>query len=141
MKETIPSKKLTDFTLPKEIQAIPIESNFRKSKWLLLPIYRPHTMPVPFFVEQVSTLLYHYHDRYDNIINLGDFHLDADDSKQNPLIERHNLIKEPTCFKRKEGSCIDLILTNKKHIFFNNKSFETEMRGHHLIILRGNLIL
>ena len=41
VKETIPSKILTDFTLPKEIQAIPIELNFRKSKWLLLLFIDP----------------------------------------------------------------------------------------------------
>ena len=39
--ESIPSRKLDGITLPSDIQAIPIELNLRKTKWLLLPIYRP----------------------------------------------------------------------------------------------------
>ena len=38
-----------------------------------------------------------------------------------------NFIKSNTCFKG-EGSCIDLILTNK-----NSTSFETGLSDHHLI--------
>ena len=39
-----------------------------------------------------------------------------------------NLIKNNTCFKG-EGSCIDLILTNK-----NSTSFETGLSDHHHLI-------
>ena len=33
--ETLPCRELTEFTLPDDIQAIPIEIYFRKSKWLM----------------------------------------------------------------------------------------------------------
>ena len=44
-----------------------------------------------------------------------------------------NLIKNNTCFKRM-GSCIDLILTNRKYCFKNTSSYETGIRDHHHLI-------
>ena len=44
-----------------------------------------------------------------------------------------NLLKSNTCFKR-EGSCIDLLLTNRKYSFKNTCSSETGLSDHqHLI--------
>ena len=44
-----------------------------------------------------------------------------------------NLVKINTCFKG-EGSCIDLILTNRKYSFKNTCSFKTGLSDHpHLI--------
>ena len=44
-----------------------------------------------------------------------------------------NLIKNNICFKG-DGSCIDLVLTNRKYCFKNTSSFETGIRDHqHLI--------
>ena len=51
------------------------------------------------------------------------------------LLNEHdliNLIKNNTCFKG-EGSCIDLILTNRKFSFKNSTSFEKGLSQHHLI--------
>ena len=44
-----------------------------------------------------------------------------------------NLIKNDTCFKG-EGSCIDLILTNRKFSFKNSTSFETGLSDHNHLI-------
>ena len=41
VKNKIPSKRLTSFSLPNDIQIIPIEINLRKYKWLVVSIYRP----------------------------------------------------------------------------------------------------
>ena len=46
----------------------------------------------------------------------------------------HSLINTPTCFKSYEGSCIDLILTNKKHSFQKSQSFETGISEYHHMI-------
>ena len=45
----------------------------------------------------------------------------------------YNLIKSNTCFKG-NGSCIDLILTNRKYCFKHTSTFETELSDHHLLI-------
>ena len=45
----------------------------------------------------------------------------------------YNLIKSNTCFKG-SGSCIDLILTNRKYCFKHTSTFETGLSDHrHLI--------
>ena len=41
-----------------------------------------------------------------------------------------NLIKVNTCFKGK-GTCIDLILTNRKYSFKNTNTIETGLSDHH----------
>ena len=42
-----------------------------------------------------------------------------------------NLIKKNTCFK---GSCIALILTNRKYCFKNTSSYEAGNSDHHHLI-------
>ena len=44
-----------------------------------------------------------------------------------------NLIKKNTCFKG-TGSCIDLILTNRKYSFKYTESYETSISDHHRMI-------
>ena len=45
-----------------------------------------------------------------------------------------SLIKKPTCYHSHTPSCIDLILTNKKHLFQLSNTFETGLSGHHKLI-------
>ena len=45
----------------------------------------------------------------------------------------YNLIKKQHLFKD-DGSCIDLILTNRKYCFKNTRSFETGINDHHHLI-------
>ena len=66
-------------------------------------------------------LLDFYSQDYDNKVILADFNLEP----SNPSIvsfmnnqNLFNLVKSNTCFKG-EGSCIDLILTNRKYSFKN----------------------
>ena len=44
-----------------------------------------------------------------------------------------NLVKGNTCFKGK-GSCIDLILTNRRYSFKHTSSTETGPSDHHHLI-------
>ena len=47
-----------------------------------------------------------------------------------------NLIREPTCYKNLlNPSCIDVILTNKKHNFQNSFALETGLSDHHLMVV------
>ena len=45
----------------------------------------------------------------------------------------YNLIKKPTCFKSSKGSCIDLILTNKKSLFQFSDIYETDLIDCHTL--------
>ena len=67
---------------------------------------------------------------------LGDFNMDPSHTQLSVLMENYNyynFIKNNTCFNG-DGSCIDLILTNRKYYFKNTSSFETGISDHqHLI--------
>ena len=73
---------------------------------------------------------------YDNHVIIGDFNLEPSAGllknfmKSNAL---YNLIKVDTCFKGK-GTCIDLILTNRKYFFKNTNTFEIRLSDHHHMI-------
>ena len=70
---------------------------------------------------------------YDKVV-FGDFNLDISHpvmfmNKENFI----NLVKGNTFFKGK-GSCIDLILTNRRHSFKHTSSTETGLSDHHHLI-------
>ena len=67
---------------------------------------------------------------------LGDFNMDPSHTQFSAFMEHcnyYNLIKNNTCCKG-DGSCIDLILTNRKYCFKNTSSFETGISDHHHLI-------
>ena len=80
-------------------------------------IYRPPKQNKQYFPENVSSIAHHSSSIYENYILLESFNL-------------FNLIKTNTYFKGK-GSCIDLIVTNKKYCFKHSSSFETGLSDHH----------
>ena len=50
------------------------------------------------------------------------------------MSELNNLIKDPTCCKSSNRSCIDNFYTNKKTMFFNSSTVETGISDHHSLI-------
>ena len=99
--EQIPSKELKKIKLPMGLQAIPIELNLRKCKWLLLPIYRLPLQNENQFVSQIQRIIDGYIKTIPNSLIFGDFNLDTSNAKLSSLIENNGLysmIKTPTCF-------------------------------------------
>ena len=88
------------------------------------------------FLERLSTQLNDRYASYDNILLLGDFNMTPEDLKLQVFCDTHdleNLIKEPTCFKGKNPSCIDLILTNQKQLFVKSRTFITGISDFHAL--------
>ena len=89
-----------------------------------------------YFLDSFLNIIDFYSGICDNHIVLGDFNMDP--SQLSAFMEQYNyynLIKNSTCFKG-DGSCINLILTNRKYCFRNTSSFETGISDyHHLIYL------
>ena len=50
------------------------------------------------------------------------------------IFELNHLIKDPTCFKSSNPSCIDNFYTNKNTMFFNSSTVETGISYHHSLI-------
>ena len=89
-----------------------------------------------YFLEKLSEIIDHFSSIYDNYIVLGDFNMEPSDSILKTFMQSHNLfnlIKSNTCFKGR-GSCIDLILANRKFCFKNSFTFETGLSDHHHLI-------
>ena len=122
-----------DFSLPNDFQAIPFEITLAKSKWLVISVYNPHKKFGNVFIENLCNMIDFYLCRYESYIIIGDMNMEPSERILNEFMEDYclyNLIKEPTCFKSKNGTCIDLILTNKEKSFKFTSTLET---GHKLI--------
>ena len=121
------------------IECISLEINISKKKWLLMGIYNPHKSNISTFLSGLNKNLGHYMPYYDNVLLIGDFNSEMSDESMDEfcsLNNLYNLIKSPTCFKSTSNpSCIDLILTNRKHNFQNSTTIETGLSDfHHLTI-------
>ena len=133
------AKELPVPNFPNDIQVIPIELSIRKQKLLLLPIYRHPSQDQKYFVDAISVNIDKYSAKLENLILIGDFNMEPNDSNMVTLAHDHNLynlVKGNICFKSQHGRCIDLILTNKKHSFMKSQSFETGFSDHHRLIYK-----
>ena len=111
------------------IEAIVIEINLKKRKWLLIGSYNPHKDVIRRHLSSIGDKLNELCIKYENFILIGDFNSEMHEDAMNVFCATYNLknlVNEPTCFKNAENpSCIDLILTNKPSFF--QKTSVTEM--------------
>ena len=115
VKSTLPARQLTRFVTPGDIQAIPIELNLRNERCLVVSIYRPPSQNNKYFINE---LIDYYSQEYNKHVIMGDFNMKPSDKIITDFIDEHiykNLIKSKTCFKGPQGTCIDLLFTNKKN--------------------------
>ena len=123
--------------IPNDIQVLPIELNLKKTKWLLLPVYKPPCQNDMYFVRKIERIVDFYSNSIGNVLAFGDFNMEESHPCIQSLIQQYslyNLIRSPTCFKRVPGKCIDLMLTNTKHSIFGSQTMETGFSDfHHMI--------
>ena len=115
----LPLRQLTKHEMSSDIQALVFEINLRKKKRFFLSIYKPPSQNCQYFLDPLHNIIHFYSGVYGNHIVLGDFNMDASHTQLSTFMEHYNyynLIKNNTCFKG-DGSCIDLILTNRKLLF------------------------
>ena len=103
---------------------------------LFVNVYKPPLQNNQYFVSNLSDLLDFNSNKYVNKVVLRDFNLETLSPSMLSFNDSQNcatLVKNKTCFKG-TGSCIDLILTNRKYSFKNTSSYETGLRDHHHLI-------
>ena len=102
---------------------------------LFVNVYKPPLQNNQYFVSNLSDLLDFNSNKYVNKVVLRDFNLETLSPSMLSFNDSQNcatLVKNKTCFKG-TGSCIDLILTNRKYSF-KNTSYETGLSDrHHLL--------
>ena len=104
--------------------------------------YFHHTDPPPqcnqkYFLHNIERLIDFYSGPTKDLLIYSDISMEVTHLDLQSLIDQQefrSLIRSPTCFKGKEGRCIDLMLTNRKHGFMLSQSFETGFSDfHHMI--------
>ena len=136
IKSHLSFKLLSIHNTSNDIQVILFEFNLREKKWMFMCIYRPPKQNSQYFLENLSSIADHYSNIYDNYIFLGDFNMEPNCLALTSFMQSFNLfnlIKTNTCFKGK-GTCIDLILTNRKYCFKHSSTFETGLSDHHHLV-------
>ena len=91
-----------------------------------------------YFFKNLGVVLNNYLSKYEHIIFLGDFNLTTSNkyiADFMTLFNLESLINTPTCFHSEKPRCIDLIITNKKGLLKNSKTFEVGISDHHNLIL------
>ena len=135
--ENIPSRLLDHIPIKDDMQVVPVEINIRKQKWVVLSIYRPPRQCIKYFLHELSLIIDFYNSNYENILVMGDFNEEPDTPLLQDLFSKHNLynhIKSKTCWKSQNGSCIDLILSNKRFSFKHAGVAETGVSDFHSLI-------
>ena len=102
----------------------------RKEKWFILSIYKPPSQNCQYFLDSLHNVIDFYLGIYDNHIVFGDFNMDRSHTQLSAFMgyyNYYNLTKNNACFKG-DGSCIDLILANRKYCYKNTSSFETGIK-------------
>ena len=138
IRDNIPAKELKQYKLPNVIEAIIIEINLWKRKWMLCGNYNPHKGRISYHLENISKLLDFYLSKYDNILSPGDFSCEEKANFINDFLCTNNLkhlVKKPRCFKNVNNpSIIDFILTNKNNIFYHTDVLETGLSDFHKLV-------
>ena len=123
---------LSNYRVPPGIRAMPCKINLKK----FACVYKPPSHNNQFFCNSLSELLDFYSSICDNKAAFGDFNLEISHPVMLSFINNENLlnlVKGNTVFKGK-GSCIDLILTNRRYSFKHTSSTETSLSNHHHLI-------
>ena len=134
VRDHIPSRMINvKFHLSTE--AIAIEINLRKKKWLLIGSYNPHKSLIYSHLDYISADFDELHKKYENFIIIGDLNSEMCEVPMNEFcctFNLTNLVKEPTCFKNPaHPTCIDVILTNRPRSFQNTNVIETGLSDFH----------
>ena len=89
MKSSFPSRIMSNFKLPKNIQVIPFELNLRKEKWLFVSAYKQPLQSNSYFLNTLNDLLDFYSDIYDNKVVYGNLNLEP----TNPVMINFRIVK------------------------------------------------
>ena len=142
VRKDIPCKQLNKHRFKKNIEAIFVELNFRKRKFLLIGSYHStHSVYGCSNIEYFSEIEFSLdiYSKYDKFLIAGDLNIQE---KETPIknfldsFKARNLVRENTCFKNLENpSCIDLFLTNSFQSFIHTTTVCTGLSDFHKMIV------
>ena len=142
VREDIPSLEKKNHTLPHNVEAIFVEINLRKSKFLLIGTYhstnKDYGTSDAIFLNGIGDAMDVY-TCYDKYLIAGDLNINiGEEILEDFMDEIHakNLVKVPTCYKSTENpSCIDLFLTDGNRSFMKTMAIWTGQSDFHKMIV------
>ena len=119
------------------IEALFVEINLRKRKWLFSFSYNPHKNLIVTHLSGIKVVLDVLSSKYENIIIIADFNLEPKESAVIDFCQAYNmknLIHKFTCYKNpNKPTGIDVMLTNKPRFFKKSSVLETGLSYLHKI--------
>ena len=91
IRDTIPAKQLTQHQIPKDFEAIIIEINLWKVKWLLCGSYNPKENTISYHLDNISKVLDYYIYKYDNLLLLSDYNCEETNNSMDKFLCTYNL--------------------------------------------------
>ena len=135
VREDIPAKLISNRSFDKDIEAMFVEINLRKKKWLLCISYNPHKSLIEKHLRAIGKNIDLCSGIYENFVIMGDFNAEPTENAMEGLMKLYNLkdlIKGPTCYKNTgKPLCIDLILSNRSKSFYSSHIVETGISDFH----------
>ena len=92
IKLSLPSKIMSNFKLPENIQVTPFEFNLTKQNWLFVCIYKLSLQSNIYFLDTLNNLLDFYSGIYDNKVVFGDFNLEPTNTVNVNFMDSQNFI-------------------------------------------------
>ena len=141
VRDDIPSQEKSH-NLPHNVEAILVEINLRKMKFLLIGIYhstnKDHGTTDDVFIQSIGEVLDKY-SVYDKFIIAGDFNMREGCGCLDAFLDEFcakNIVKEPTCYKNPDNpSCVDLFITNSHRSFMKTTALSTGLSDFHKMIV------
>lgn len=137
IKSDLPARPLNRFEIDKSYEILCIEINLHSKRWFLLSFYRNPKSNLNQYLDKLSDVIDFFSTSYDNILVMGDLNAEPSSPVVENFLNLHDLychINQNTCWKTAHGTCIDLILSNRKHSFQHTGSVETGISDHHNLV-------
>ena len=139
VREDIPSKLLSKYSTPDDIEGMFVELNFRKSKWLLYGTYHPPKQKDVYYFTNVGNALEFYNKTYDKCLLAGDLNAQIGEDDLDNFMAFYgikSIVHDKTCFKSLTNpSCVDLFLTNSNKSFQNTVVISAGMSDYHKMVV------
>ncbi len=141
VRDDIPSQE-KESNLPKNVEALLVEINLRKTRFLLIGTYHSthetYGTTDSVFLHKIGTVLDMY-SSYDKFLIVGDLNMQEGDACLDEFLDEfhaRNLVKEPTCYKNPDNpSCVDLFITNGYRSFMKTTTVGTGLSDFHKMII------
>ena len=143
LRSDIPHRRRADLEalVTKPVESIVIEAIVRRDKWLFVCVYSPHSKHKLVCCNSIGNILISAYKEFSTVFVLGDMNINmlshADSKCLQDVMDVYdlkNLIHEPTCFKSKTGTCLDLILTESCRRVSGTININTGVSDfHHLV--------